>query len=227
MNREIIIGFLNDYTDRRTQFDSRTRKQLCCNFNRDLPLLLSRVCGARKAIDVGLYVTGREGTKPYEPYRGAGFLVHKPHSSDECDMIQEGFLSSFNRGYGSVLVLHHSVPNLPTGYIEGALRRLREKGGIVLGPLTNGGFYLIGMVRDAFDSLYGAGLLPLLCSTDLENRKEITDRIERELSPPHLLPEWYQVKTPQDLKRLYSDCKGDSTPNARWTRQTSPSDSAS
>jgi glycosyltransferase A (GT-A) superfamily protein (DUF2064 family) len=153
--------------------------------------------------------------------------VHKPHSSDECAMIQEGFLSSFDRGYGSVLVLHHSVPNLPTGYIEGALRRLREKGGIVLGPLTNGGFYLIGMVRDAFDSLYSAGLLPLLCSTDPKNRKEITNRIERVLSPPHLLPEWYQVKTPQDLKRLYSDCKGDSTPNARWTRQISPADSAS
>ncbi|MBN2322546.1 MAG: DUF2064 domain-containing protein [Spirochaetes bacterium] len=221
MNREIILCFLNDYNDKRTQFDGRIKKELCCNFNRDLPLIISRVHGARKTVDVGLYITGGEGTKPYEPYRRAGFLLVEPHSSDECDMIREGFLSSFERGYVSVLVLQHSVPSLPAVHIEQALGRLRERGGIVLGPLTNGGFYLIGMVREAFDSLYRLGLLSLLCICDPEKRKETTEKIGKEISPPYLLPEWYQVKTPQDLKRLYSDCKGDSTPDARWTRQTS------
>jgi len=221
MNREIIVGFLNDDTDRRTQFDNRTRKELCCNFNRDLPLLISRVCGARKTIDVGLYVTGTEGTKPYEPYRRAGFSLLETRLSDECDMMQEGFFSSFDKGYSSVVVLQHSVPNLPTGYIEHAVRRLRETGGIVLGPLVNGGFYLVGMVREAFDSIYRAGVLSRLCFCDPENRMETVNRIERVLSPPYLLPEWYQVRTPEDLKRLYSDCESDSTPNARWTRNTS------
>jgi len=221
MNREIIVGFLNDDTDRRTQFDSRTRKELCCNFNRDLPLLISKVRGARKTIDVGLYVTGREGTKPYEPYRRAGFSLLEPHSSDECAMIQEGFFSSFDRGYSSVVVLQHSVPNLPTGYVEHAVLRLRETGGIVLGPLVNGGFYLIGMMREAFDSIYREGLLSRLCFCNPENRKKAIKCIESVLPSLHLLPEWYQVRTPEDLRRLHSDCESDSTPNARWTRNTS------
>jgi len=221
MNREIIVGFLNGHADRRTQFDSRTHKNLCCNLNRDLPLLMSSVNGARKTIDVGLYVTGGEEMKPYEPYRNAGFLLLEPHSSDECEIVQEGFLSSFDRGYSSVVVLQHGVPNLPADYIERAVRRLREKGGIVLGPLENGGFYLIGMANEAFDSVYRAGLLSRLCSCDPGHKKEVIDRIESVLPTPYLLPEWYQVRSPSDLKRLYSDCERDSMPGARWTRHTS------
>jgi rSAM/selenodomain-associated transferase 1 len=52
----------------------------------------------------------------------------------------------FARGYGAVGLLNSDSPNLPAGLIVEAARLLAEPGDrAVLGPATDGGYYLLGM----------------------------------------------------------------------------------
>ncbi|HUT65084.1 MAG TPA: DUF2064 domain-containing protein [Spirochaetota bacterium] len=221
MNRELIVGFLTDRPDQHQQFDRKTLHSLCSNLNRDLPILITKVQGARRTVDVGLSVTAEEVIIPYEPYRRAGFLLFRPEGATESERIKKSLTEAFEKGYESVIVLSHSMPNLPTGYIEDALSGLRDAGGIVLGPLINGGFYLIGITRSVFDSAASSTVLPELCFSDGGNKNEVIRRIEELLIPLFLLPEWYLVKTAEDLKRVCDENEDDTEWNARWTQHSS------
>lgn len=221
MNSEIIVGFLKDRNDLGLQFDSSTISSLCRNINRDLPILIVNVHGARETIDVGLSITGEEGLSPYEPYKRAGFSLFRPSGTTESDRIKKSIQQAFDKGYASVVLLSHSVPNLPLSYIEEALSRLREDGGMVLGPLKNGGFYLIGVTRSAFKSGCFGEILPGLCFCDGSGKEEILVRVGSKGIRLFLLPEWYLVRTPEDLKRLCEEQGNGPEWNARWTRHTS------
>lgn len=239
MNREIIVGILTgrddllghddlpdrcdhkDRSDPNQQFDGRTLCSLCRNINRDLPILVAKVRGARATIDVGLSVTTEEGLSPYEPYRRAGFRLFKPSGTTEIDRITESFQEAFARGYESVVLLFHGVPNLPLSYIEQALVFLREEGEVVLGPLKNGGFYLIGCTQKTFNSECFSELLPNLSFCNKGRKKEALKKIDALGIHLSLLPEWYQVKTPSDLKRLCEERGNGIVWNGRWTQHTS------
>ncbi len=221
MNRELIVGFLKDSPDQNQQFDRKTLRSLCSNLNRDLPILITKVQGARKTVDVGLSVSTEEVITPYEPYRRAGFRLFLPDGATEGERIKKSLAEAFEKGYESVILLSHSMPNLPTGYIEKALVRLRDAGGIVLGPLVNGGFYLIGITRSAFYSTASSTNLPELRFSDGGNKNDVIGKIGKLSIPLFLLPEWYLVKTAEDLKRVCDENEDDTEWNARWTQNNS------
>jgi rSAM/selenodomain-associated transferase 1 len=97
-------------------------------------------------------------------------------------------------GYPSATVIGTDSPDLPLEYVKEAYMKLDEiKGGLVLGPTTDGGYYLIAMDR--------------LSRTPFEDIPWSTDRVlavtwRRARScgiPVRLLKIWYDVDTVEDL----------------------------
>ncbi|UCB45180.1 MAG: DUF2064 domain-containing protein [Spirochaetota bacterium] len=221
MNSEIIVGFLSNDKDpaQLNHFEQSKLHSLCRHINRDLPILITKVQGARKTVDVGLVIASGEDLDPYKPYLSAGFILFHSHGKTETERIKEGFQEAFDKGYHAVVLLSHSVPNLPRNYIETALNNLRNGSSMVVGPLINGGFYIIGLTKETFNKLGTTHVMRNLCFCDKQEREKIISEIKTLGINCFLLPEWYIVKTPEDLKKVCQDCADGTSWNARWTRR--------
>jgi rSAM/selenodomain-associated transferase 1 len=100
-------------------------------------------------------------------------------------------------GYGAACVLNSDSPTLPTGVLIKAALALREPGDrIVLGPCTDGGYYLLGAKqrhRRLFEDV--------AWSTDrvFEQTRERATQLGL---PTVLLPTWYDVDDAASLNML-------------------------
>jgi len=109
------------------------------------------------------------------------------------DRMQKAFADRFNEGYERVVIIGGDSPTLPKGYIETAFDCDRD---VVLGPSTDGGYYLIGMNRRVVDIFEGVnwGTERVLSQT--------LDRIRERAVTLELLPVWYDVDLPDELRFL-------------------------
>ena len=109
------------------------------------------------------------------------------------ERMRQAFAERFAEGYERVVIIGSDSPTLPTAYIEQALQSNKE---VVIGPSTDGGYYLIGMqgkVADIFESVpWGTDAV---LSETLKVLKEHQAEAE-------LLPVWYDVDLPEDLRFL-------------------------
>ena len=119
--------------------------------------------------------------------------VFVQEGQDLGERMQNAFASRFAEGYGKVVIIGADSPSLPTKYIHQAFASNRD---VVLGPSVDGGYYLIGMcgnVVDLFEGVAWGG------NTVLEQTR---GRLERSGASLELLPTWYDVDRPEDLKFL-------------------------
>jgi rSAM/selenodomain-associated transferase 1 len=124
-------------------------------------------------------------------------------------------------GHGTVCLVNSDSPTLPVGYIVAAATVLAAPGDrIVIGPATDGGYYLIGMKR-AHRQLFR----DVDWSTERVLRQTLARADELHL-PVVALPSWYDVDDAASLRQvmgeLFEDrplrpAGGVPTP-ARWTR---------
>ncbi len=154
MNNEIVVGFLNEHRQQcqHLSVSNRIKTKRSCEFcrhmNRDISLLMSNIHGARKTVDIGLALSAIAEINTYQPYKIAGFELLYQEGNNESERIKNTFENMFLKGYKTVIIISPSVPNLPVSYLENALSYLRKKeNNLVLGPLKNGMFYLIGMKK--------------------------------------------------------------------------------
>jgi len=100
-------------------------------------------------------------------------------------------------GHGAVCLLNSDSPTLPVGYLVTAATLLAAPGDrIVLGPSTDGGYYLIGMKRP-YPGLFEG----VTWSTD----QVLTQTLARAESldlPVVALPTWYDVDDTETLRLL-------------------------
>jgi len=223
MNREIVIAFLREHESLcplSSVSKLLTRKSVCSfchHLNRDTLLLITSIKGARKSVDVGIALSSTSGMEQYKPYITAGFTIFRQKGKTE--RIKGIFDSAFNKGYESVIALAHSVPNIPPGYLENALKDLRNGFSLVAGPLINGGFYLIGMTESEHRHLKETGAL---CAIDFENSNErdlSINTMKDSCAQCNFLPEWYCIKCLEDLRRLHTDFQNGVGSRARWTNR--------
>jgi hypothetical protein len=86
---------------------------------------------------------------------------------------------------------------LPIEYIERAFEKL-DRSAVALGPASDGGYYLLGSrVNDLpiFEGIQWGTELVL---------QETRRRLDAAAIPWTLLPEWYDVDTPDDWEKLRS-----------------------
>jgi rSAM/selenodomain-associated transferase 1 len=101
-----------------------------------------------------------------------------------------------SRSSSKVLIVGSDSPSVPLGFIRSAFDLL-ESHPVVLGPVSDGGYYLIGLSgprKEAFQGIQW-GTSSVLSQTMLK------------LAPSdyQLLPEWYDVDNSEDLGRLIGD----------------------
>lgn len=111
------------------------------------------------------------------------------------ERIIHAFEFAFSQNSDSVVVVGTDSPTLPSEFITQAFENLTESDA-VLGATIDGGFYLIGLrklKREIFESVEWSS------PQTFEQTTRNIENINLKLS---LLPVWYDVDTPVDLKRL-------------------------
>jgi rSAM/selenodomain-associated transferase 1 len=106
----------------------------------------------------------------------------------------------FARGHVAAVVLNSDSPTLPTALLVETAGTLAQPGErAVLGPCTDGGYYLLGlktMHRRLFEDItWGT---EQVAAQTLERAREVKLDV-------HLLPPWYDVDDVEGLRRLHDE----------------------
>ena len=106
----------------------------------------------------------------------------------------------FARGHAAAVVLNSDSPTLPTALLVETANMLAQPGErAVLGPSTDGGYYLLGLKtvhRRLFEDItWGT---ERVAAQTLERAREIKLDV-------HMLPPWYDVDDVEGLRRLHGE----------------------
>lgn len=130
----------------------------------------------------------------------AGFsLVHPPVDglAFALSFVSRTLLEA---GYRSVCMVNSDSPNLPTAYLVEAAMRLRDAAdGLVLGPATDGGYYLIGMNR------WHARLFEDIAWSTASVAEQTMARAGEVGLEVTTLPPWYDVDDRETLEQLAAE----------------------
>jgi hypothetical protein len=136
----------------------------------------------------------------------------------EC--LQHASATLLRSGHGAVCLINSDSPTLPVAYLVAAATALAAAGDrIVLGPATDGGYYLVGMKRPHPDLF-----VDIAWSTD-QVFSQTLERAEALGLSVFELPSWYDVDSAATLQTLIDELLGGKpfrsvgTPTpATWTR---------
>ena len=105
-----------------------------------------------------------------------------------------------DRGHAGAIAVDSDSPTLPMAYLAEAATALSGSTcDVVLGPCEDGGYYLVGL-RSPQPELFEG----IPWSTDTVFAMTLEKARDRGLSV-HILPQWFDVDTEADLRRLYAD----------------------
>ena len=106
------------------------------------------------------------------------------------------------QGYTKILLVGSDSPTLPISYISKALTLLDSRD-IVIGPSTDGGYYLIG-----FSAANVAVAVPFVFEKISWSTADVFQQTMTRICPAKatvgLLPPWYDIDTAEDLAFLYA-----------------------
>lgn len=130
---------------------------------------------------------------------GNDFEYVPQRGTDLGERMGNAFRYAFSCGFERTVLIGSDIPDLPSEVIDEAFSALEEYDAVI-GPAADGGYYLIGFRKSSF--------LPeifrdIVWSAD--SVYETTVRIFEEARVlPHILPEWKDVDTLDDLRSLYT-----------------------
>lgn len=161
-------------------------------FLRDTIALTERVPGA----DVFVSYTP-EGSEPLFEGISNGHRLITQRGPGFGDKLYNALEDLLKEGYQCAAIMDSDSPTLPSAYLALAFEALSRPGDrVVLGPTTDGGYYVIGIKnphRRLFEGITWS------------SERVLNETIRRagELSlDVVLLPEWYDVDTVPDFERL-------------------------
>jgi len=110
----------------------------------------------------------------------------------------------FARGHASAVVLNSDSPTLPTAFLAETAAALARPGDrAVLGPSSDGGYYLLGLKaahRHMFENI---------AWSTVEVAKQTLERARKIGLDVHRLPVWYDVDDVDGLRRLHAELSPD------------------
>jgi glycosyltransferase A (GT-A) superfamily protein (DUF2064 family) len=114
---------------------------------------------------------------------------------------------------GGVVIIGSDLPDLPPAYLQEAVETLASgRDLLVLGPATDGGYYLVGLNQPHDEFFQG---IPWSTSTVLDDTRQ---RATASGLPTVLLREWSDVDEAEDVQRVLS-APDDVAPRTRtWAR---------
>lgn len=148
-------------------------------------------------VDVRLYLAPPEQPLPDGLVPGPA-NVHWQAGEGLGARMLRAFMETFAAGAHRAVVIGTDHPTLPSSFIDQAFAALDKPRSVSIGPSNDGGYYLLGMndvVPSLFDMPYSHD------AVFTETLKRAADAGARLT----VLPPWYDVDLPEDLRRLIGD----------------------
>ena len=166
---------------------------------------------ARLEVNVRLYVAQ---PLPDEGIAGlpAEVSLHEQEGDGLGPRMKQAFEDTLEAGYDRAIVMGSDHPTLPRSFLRQADRALRAPQSLCLGPTEDGGFYLLGM------SAFYPQLFDDMSYSHSQVFADTLARAGRTDANLTVLPQWYDVDTPQDLHRMLADLET-GNPDAPNTRR--------
>ncbi|MXW83748.1 MAG: glycosyltransferase [Rhodothermaceae bacterium] len=146
-------------------------------------------------VDVRLYMAD-EGDPGVHLY---GAQLKKQCGDGLGERMDHAFRETAAEGYEQMVIIGTDHPTLPTEFIMDAYEALSDVPAVCIGPASDGGYYLLGMsplICGLFDGIVYSK--PNVLSLTLVRARESGASVTQ-------LPVWYDVDTPEDLRRLVSE----------------------
>jgi len=128
-----------------------------------------------------------------------GATILRQHGDDLGKRMQHAFTETAETGYEQIVIIGTDHPTLPDAYIQSAFDALLNIPTVSIGPTEDGGYYLLGM------NPYTHGLFDGMVYSRSDVYRLTLERAYHSGTNIVELPEWYDVDTPDDLKRLIAD----------------------
>lgn len=136
-----------------------------------------------------------------------GVTVRAQEGPDLGARMAGALAAAFDEGAERAVVVGTDHPTLPPDRLDRAFRLL-EEADLVLGPSDDGGYYAVGLRREAWPEARAIFRdVPWSTERVLESTRS---RAERAGLERRELPEWYDVDRPEELDRLRKDAGPDS-----------------
>jgi len=152
-----------------------------------------------KTLDAPFYLcfSPLNAQKKFREWLGSAYSYVPQEGNDLGERMKNGFCYAFTEGFRRVILVGSDSPDLPRDFFRNAIVELQTHD-IVLGPSSDGGYYLIGFrdhtfLPSVFDKISWSS------STVFQETIEKIKNAGRSLS---LLPAWSDVDTISDLKNL-------------------------
>jgi hypothetical protein len=156
---------------------------------------LARFDGARLFIAF----TPEEAAGFFEGFILHGFACFAQRGQSLGERMRHAFAHLFASTFKNIILIGSDLPALPLRFFHQAYACLEESAAdVVLGPSADGGYYLVGMNRmipTIFEDIGWSGNDVLV---------QTIHKLEDRGLKHELLPEWYDIDTAKDLKRLQS-----------------------
>jgi rSAM/selenodomain-associated transferase 1 len=163
-------------------------------FLRDTFAVLEEVQAEREQLSLVLCFTPADEIEAFEAADLDGCLLLAQRGADLGARLHHCFADLFAAGFTSIVIIGADSPTLPAEILHEAFVRLTEQPQVVLGPSTDGGYYLMGLNQPQPQLFAG-----ISWSTEqvlLQTQAQATGLAIS------LLPEWYDLDTPADLEKL-------------------------
>jgi uncharacterized protein len=129
---------------------------------------------------------------------------------DLGEKMSNAFQRSFNQGYEQVILIGSDSPDLPVKIFVKAFDMLASND-IVLGPASDGGYYLIGFQKSQFLS----SVFKNISWSTPAVFKETEKKIRHAGKTMHLLPIWDDIDTMDDVKNIIKRNQNTSFQNSK------------
>ncbi len=124
-----------------------------------------------------------------------------PQMQDDLGVrMCEALVQELDAGASAAVLIGTDIPSLPAHHITQAFDLLRAKD-VVLGPSTDGGYYLVGVSKytpEIFENVEWS--TPSVLSQTI-------DRVQRAGNTLGLVPPWFDVDTPEELDLLLAHAR--------------------
>ena len=172
------------------QFGSNAAADLYRNFVTDILATL-------KSLDANIKIVFAppDSKDPFQQWLGKEYPYIPQTGQHLGQRMKNAFLQAFGEGFNRVVVIGSDSPDLPEEYLELAFHAL-DMNDVVIGPSSDGGYYLIGFARNSF--------LPEAFEQISWSGNKVSEQtvniLKQHRQSLYLLPQWHDVDTLPDLK---------------------------
>ncbi len=141
---------------------------------------------------------------------GNGFSYLPQKGRDLGARMKNAFEQAFADGFDRVIIVGSDIPDLPADFIRQAFSAL-DTHDAVIGPSTDGGYYLIGFSKDSF---VPSAFENITWGTE-KVLKQTLGALNECKRKPYMLPRWHDVDDMSGLKILVERAENTGFQNSR------------